>query len=308
MTDVVIKTLEAKAPTANTDLTNIGAVQATVAGLLAKIPMGSWRMPDGTDAATQLLAAINALTTAVQASNGYLTAIKSTAETTSTAVANVLSAAQATHALITTANATSAQIQSNTAALQAAIAALQTAVNTGNSTLNTSLGVLHADGLDLKNLLNTANATLAAISASDANIDIDITTLITQATAANATLLSINNSIAALGTTIGAGKTLADVVAAINPSAKASDITALQTALTGIETQELTVLQAIQGSVAAAPSAFDMQSMYRLQAQMLDALRDLRIEQRATTLAILSDQAGSPNIQDLIDAAADSID
>jgi hypothetical protein len=50
MTDTLIKTLEAKAGTSGADLSSIGAVQATVAGEAAKIPMSTTRAADGSDA------------------------------------------------------------------------------------------------------------------------------------------------------------------------------------------------------------------------------------------------------------------
>lgn len=226
MTDTLIKTLEAKAATANADLSSIGAVQATVAGAAAKIPMGTTRAADGSDAVG---AAPSGVEPEVGGSGqlGWLGTIAFVLRSVKTAVLDL------------------------------------------SAKLPSSLGQ--------KSALQSLSVVLAA------GTELPVTGPLTEQQLRSQAVTVQGAVTANLGS--------------LNGAATDQTLAALQGPI-----------DAIKSSVAMAPTAFDMQSMYRLQSEILDALRDLRIEQRASTLAILADQAGNPNIQDLIDAASDSID
>jgi hypothetical protein len=176
-----------------------------------------------------------------------------------TAVGNVQAAinavTSAVNAVAADINTGSSAIAGNTSSLTAALASLQALVSSGN----TALGTLHGDGLGLEALLGTGNAALAAIqgltaagatAAAQAAAQTSLNALQTALGTANGTLTAITSAIAALGSTLGGGATLQQIVSALNPLATSTDIAGLGSLLAGVENSELAQLTGINSKLA----------------------------------------------------------
>ena len=215
------------------------------------------------DLVNQTLAQIHAdLTT----TNADLTSINTSVGNLFTAINNVLTAVNAVNASVQTDASNTTTIAGQTASLTSALANLQTLINSGN----TSIGVLHADGLNLQSLASNGNAALLAIDtllgseATAANQELTLTALSNLNTLANNELAKVDaiaSNITALGTTLGAGKTLADVVAAVNSEAKPSDIAALQSALTALNNAGNSSLASLDSKIPALGQSLASQSV-----------------------------------------------
>lgn len=206
-------------------------------------------------------ALLGAINTGLAQLHADLVSENSTLSLLATAVGNVLaavgavsSAVNATTTAISSGNASAASIASNTASLASALGSIESLIAAGN----TALGVLHSDGLDLQGLMTAGNTALAAIevssaagatAAGQASALSELNALATQLGLANTTLTTIASNVNALGTTLGGGATLHQIVTALGTPAQTGDINALGTLLSGIENSQLTELEALATAV-----------------------------------------------------------
>jgi hypothetical protein len=218
----------------------IGAALAGASGILGGL--------------AQITAAVQALQTQIHAdllnTNSDLSSLLTSVGNVQTAVNAVTVATQAVQTAIGAGNASETTIASQTASLTSALTNLQAFISSGN----TALGTLHTDGLNLQGLVTTGNAALAAIqtataagatAAAQGAAQTTLNALLTAANTENTTLSSIDADVKALGTTLGGGATLQQIVTSLNPLATTANITALSNTLSTIENNELSQLVSI---------------------------------------------------------------
>lgn len=194
----------------------------------------------------------------IDTSNSDLTSLTTAVGTVQTAVTAVTAAVTALQTTVATGNASEATIAAQTASLTAALANIQTLQTTGI----TAIGQLHTDDLALQTLVTTGNTALTAIqtataAGATASAQADALTMLASInTAAQGELLKLDTIAIAISTavaTLGAGKSLADIVTAITGTT--SGVSALKTALAAIETGEAASLTAINAAIGAQADA-----------------------------------------------------
>jgi hypothetical protein len=242
------------------------ALDVSGTGLGPFAPLVAVSNADGTRAVdleallTSLATALAAIQTTLAANNTPLTSLNGGLASTTTAVNAVTSAVTALQALTSAGNATEAQVLAATNTLQTTLTAVQALDTSGNAALN----VLHTDEINLASIVATGNAALAAIqtstglgstAANQALAQASLTALTTSASTELAKLDALTLSVSALGTTLGAGKSLADIVTALNPNAKTADIEVLKGVLSGFEASEIALLTDVKALLATLVTA-----------------------------------------------------
>jgi hypothetical protein len=225
-------------------------------------PLVAVSSADGTHAVdleallTSLGTSLTAIQTTLAANNTPLTSLNGGLASTTTAVNAVTSAVSALQAITSTGNATEAQVLVATNTLQTTLAAVQALDVAGNA----ALGALHNDAINLAALVTAGNAALAALSANtglgatasnQALAQASLTALTASASTELAKLDAISASITALGTSLGGGKSMADIALLINPLVKTTDIAALA----ALEANEIALLTDVKAHLAALVAA-----------------------------------------------------